>query len=402
MQVGWRIGKLFGIPLLLDFSWLIIFLWVAYINSQDYQKEWGFFWAGTGGFVIALLLFGSVFLHELGHSLVAISQGIKVNSIALFLFGGVTGIDRESRTPGQAFQVAIAGPLVSLFLFFLLGFTSLFFPTSSLVSQLISRGAEINLILAIFNMIPGLPLDGGQVLKAVIWKITGSRFIGVKWAANIGKFLGWFGISLGLIVVLTTRNYSGFWIGLIGWFVLHNARIYHRINNLQAALINIQALEVMTQYFRVVDANLTLSQFAEKYLFKSAKYSTYFAASQGRYIGLVSADVIHYIEQSYWDSQSLRMIICPINQIITVSEKASLLEVINIMELHQQKQITVLSPAGAVAGIIDRTNIVQGIAKSLKLNISEAEIKRIKTEDSYPSGMKLVEIAKATSLLDLK
>ncbi len=401
MQADWKIGNLFGIPLFLDYSWLIILLWVIYTSSQDYQER-GLFLAWGAGLVIAILLFCSVVLHELGHSLVAISQGIKVNSITLFLFGGVPSIEQESRTPGEAFQLAIARPLVSLFLFFLLGLISLLFPISSLISELMNKVAEINLILAIFNIMPGLPLDGGQVLKAAVWKITGSRLTGVKWAAKSGKALGWLGISLGLIVVLTTKNYGGFGIALIGWFALRNARIYQHITDLQSALINIKALQVMTQDFRVVDADLTLSQFADKYLLKSSKFSTYFAAHRGRYLGLVYADAIRYIEKSYWDNQTLRMIICPLNQMVTVSEKISLLEVINSMEFHQQKQITVLSAAGAVAGIIDKSDIVRGIAKYLKLKISEAEIKRVKTESSYPLGMKLEAIAKVTSLSNFK
>lgn len=401
MQADLRIGNLFGIPLFLDSSWFIILLWITYISRQDYQ-EWGMFLAWGAGLVIALLMFGSVLLHELGHSLVAISQGIKVNSIRLFLFGGIAGIDREYRTPGEAFQVAIAGPLVSFVLFFLLGLISLLLPTSSLIGELINRVAEINLVLAIFNLMPGLPLDGGQVLKAAIWKITGSRLIGVRWAAKSGQGLGWLGIILGSILVLVTKSYGGFWIALIGWFALRNAKIYHRIIDLQEALIKIKSVETMTRDFRVVDADLTLSKFADKYFLKSSRFSIYFAASEGRYLGLVSSDAIDFIERSYWDTQTLRMIICPLNQIVTVSEKASLAEVINSMEFHQQKQITVLSPAGAVAGIIDRGDIVRAINRYLKLNISDAEIKRIKTEGCYPPGMKLEAIAKATYLSNLK
>jgi len=401
MQAGWKIGNLFGIPLFLDYWWLIILFWATYINTQDYQER-GLFLAWGAGLVIAILLFCSVVLHELGHSLVAISQGIKVNSIRLFLFSGVASIERDYRTPGDVFKVAIAGLLVNLVLFVLLGLISLLFPTSSLVGKLMSRVAEINLILAIFNIIPALPLDGGKLLKAAIWKISGSRLTGVRWAVKSGKGLGWLGISLGLIVVLTTKNYGGFWISLIGWFALRNARIYQRITDLQSALINIKAVEVMTQDFRVVDANFTLSQFADKYLLKGSKFSTYFAAYRGRYLGLVYDDAIRYIEKGYRNTQTLRMIICPLNQMVTVSEKVSLLEVINRMGFYQQRQITVLSPAGAVAGIIDKSDIVRGIAKYLKLNISEAEIKRVKTEGSYPSEMKLEAIAKVTSLSNFK
>ena len=380
MQAGWRIGSLFGISLLLDYSWFIILILAAYFHGQYYQQEWGSFLAWGAGLVIAILLFCSVVLHELGHSLVTISQGIKINSIRLFLFGGVALRERDYRSPGEAFQVAIAGPLVSLVLFFLLGVISLLFPTSSLIGELINRVAEINLILGVFNIIPGLPLDGGQILKAVVWKITGSRFTGIRWAAKGGKGLGWFGVGLGLIIVFMTRDYNVFLMALIGWFALRNARIYQYMTDLKSTLIHIKAVEVMTRNFRVVDADLTLSQFLRKYCLKSSKFSTYFAASMGRYVGFVSADAIPYIEKSYRDTQTLRMIICPLSHMVTVSEKVSLLEVLKKMECHQQKQITVLSPAGTVAGIIDQGDIVRGMAKYLKLNISEAEIKLVKTE----------------------
>ncbi|MDJ0553418.1 MAG: site-2 protease family protein [Microcoleaceae cyanobacterium MO_207.B10] len=396
MQVAWRIGHLFGIPLFLDSSWFIILLWATYINGLYYQDKGPILAWGTG-LIIALLLFGSVLLHELGHSLVAISQGIKVNSITLFLFGGVALIDEESKTPGQAFQVAIAGPLVSLLLFFFLGITSLLLPTSSLVAELTNRVAEINLVLAIFNMIPGLPLDGGQVLKAAVWKITGSRFTGVRWAAKFGQGFGWLAIILGIIIILVSKDLGGLWIVFIGGFALRNAKIYHRITDLQAALINIKAADTMTRDFRVVDTNLTLSEFADKYLFRDSKLSTYFAASEGRYSGLVSADALRFIDKSYWNSQTLKIIICSLNQMVTISEKASLVEVINCMESHQQKQITVLSPAGAVAGIINKGDVVRAIARYLKLKISESEIKLVKENGVYPRGMNLEAIAKATA-----
>lgn len=396
MQAAWRIGHLFGIPLFLDSSWLIILVWATYINGLYYQDR-GLILAWGTGLVVALLLFSSVVLHELGHSLVAISQGIKVNSITLFLFGGIAFIDEESRTPGEAFQVAIAGPLVSLGLFFLLGIISLLLPTSSLVAELTNRLAEINLVLAIFNMIPGLPLDGGQVLKAAVWKITGSRLMGVRWAAKFGQCFGWLGIIFGIIIILVTKDFGGLWIVFIGGFALRNAKNYHRTTDIQEALIRIKAVDTMTRDFRVVDTNLTLNQFAERYFLKGSKLATYFAASEGRYRGLISADALHFIDRNYWDNQSLKMIVCPLNQIVTVSEKANLLEVINCMEFNQKQRITVLSPAGAVAGIIDKGDILRAIARYLKLKISEAEIKRVKENGIYPARMKLGAIAKITA-----
>ncbi|MFM6355030.1 MAG: site-2 protease family protein, partial [Planktothrix sp.] len=156
MQAGWRIGTLFGIPLFVDYSWFAIVLLFTVVNRQDYA-QWGPNLSWMAGFAIAILLFASVLLHELGHSLVAQSQGIEVNSITLFLFGGVASIDQESKTPGQAFQVAIAGPLVSFSLFFILNLVTHILPPSSLIYSLAQDLASINLVLGIFNLIPGLP-----------------------------------------------------------------------------------------------------------------------------------------------------------------------------------------------------------------------------------------------------
>ncbi len=392
MQAGWRIGTLFGIPLFINSSWFLIVIWVTIVTRQDYVEQWGPSISWSAGFAIALLLFASVLLHELGHSLVAKAQGIKVNSITLFLFGGVASIDRESKTPGQAFQVAIAGPMVSLSLFFILSIMTQFLPEPSLTGIIAQRLAGINLVLAIFNMIPGLPLDGGQVLKAAIWKATGNRFTGTRWAARTGQFIGIAAIILGI----TNLQSGGLWIALIGWFAVQNASSYTRLTDLQEVLISVTAGDAMTREFRVVDANLSIREFADQYLIATDPHTFYFAASEGRYRGLISVKTLRTIERSLWDVTTVYDIVKPLDQLDTVAEKASLLTVINYLETQPICQITVLSPAGAVAGMIDRGDIVRAVAKSLNVVIPEAEIKRIKSEGHYPAGLPLAEIAKKT------
>ena len=394
MQAGWRIGSLFGIPFFVDSSWFVIVLLFTVANRQSYA-EWGQTLSWVAGFAIALLLFASVLLHELGHSLVAQSQGIRVNSITLFLFGGVAAIDKESKTPGQAFQVAIAGPLVSFSLFFILNLVTQLLPNSSLIYSVVGELARINLVLGIFNLIPGLPLDGGQVLKATVWKITGNRLTGVRWAAKTGQFLGILAISLGLSSVFLARSYGGLWIALIGWFILQNAASYNRITDLQEALVNIQAGDTMTREFRVVDADLSLRQFADEYLIGVETIPVYFASSNGRYRGLVSVESLRVIERSQWEKQTLNQIVQPLNSLITVSEKASLVEVINLMEDQELRRITILSPAVAVAGIIDRGDVVRSVANYLKVPIPEANIRRIKEEGIYPPCLPLAALAKS-------
>ena len=398
MQGSWRIGSLFGIPLFLDPSWFFILAFVTIINALDLYPTFGSVLAGSAGLGMALLLFASVVLHELGHSLTARSQGIKVNSITLFIFGGVASIDQESKTPGEAFQVAIAGPAVSLTLFGLFYLLSQVLPSSSVGQVLTLNLARINLVLALFNLIPGLPLDGGQVLKAAVWKLTGNRFQGVRWAAKSGKTLGGSAIALGLVLVLLTGQWGAIWLTLIGGFIFRNASAYDRLTTLQEALLQLLASDAMSHDFRVVDANQTLRSFADEYILADIQTPMpYYAAAHGRYRGLVAIEDLHFVERSCWESQTLESIVSPLSEIATVEEKTPLVEVIKSLEASQINRLTVLSPAGTVAGAIDRGDIVRAVATKLKLPITEAEIKRIKAEGSYPQGLQLPAIAQATS-----
>ncbi len=396
MQTNLRIGSLFGIPLFLDPLWFVIFA-LSTLNFGFAYQEWGTVLAWSGAVAMSLLLFTSVLLHELGHSLAAKSQGIKVNSITLFLFGGIAAIEEESKTPGKAFQVAIAGPLVSIGLFFLLFLSLGILPANSPVSVVIGDLARINLVLALFNLIPGLPLDGGQVLKAAIWKATGNRFKAVRGAARAGQVLGYTAIALGLAVDFFTSDLgTGLWIALLGWFGIRNATNYLRVTSLQETLLETTVAEAMTRDFRVVDANQTLRAFADLYLLENSTSQVYFAEADGRYQGMVLVDELRKIERSDWETKSLQSIVHPFSEIPTLKETSNLVEVINKMENEQLIRVTILSPADAVAGVIDKGDIVKILAKKLKLRISDVEIKQIKQDGVYPSGLQLAALAKST------
>jgi Zn-dependent protease/CBS domain-containing protein len=399
MQSGWRVGSLFGIPLYIDPSWILILILVIMTQGAWFQSSypgWGMPLAFGVGAAMALLLFTSVLLHELGHSLVAKSQGIKVTSITLFLFGGVAAIEQESKTPGQAFQVAIAGPLVSLGLFGLLAGLTVAIPGStSPLNVLASNLAMINLVLALFNLLPGLPLDGGQVLKSIVWKLTGSRFQGVHWAARSGKLLGWLAISLGISTFLLRSSPSGLWLALLGWFGVNNASSYDRVTDLQESLLKLKASDAMTREYRVVDAKMSLRQFSETYVLDTQRTAVYYAASEGRYRGIVAVEDLHMIERELWDEQTLMRIVQPLDSIPTVKEADCLVDVIKSMESLELRRITVLSPAGAIAGVIDRGDVVRALGQHMKTPLPEALIKQIKDEGSYPPGLQLGAIVQS-------
>jgi Zn-dependent protease len=397
-----RIGSLWGIPLYIDSSWLLILGLVTILNAGDVNASglsggnplvgW------ITGLIMALLLFGSVLLHELGHSLVAKSQGIVVNSITLFLFGGIASIDRESKTPGQALQVAIAGPTVSIVLFGLFFALGRLFDRADILNYLTLDLARINLILALFNLIPGLPLDGGQALKAIVWKITGDRFAGVHWAAASGKFFGFLGIAGGLLIVLQAGEIGGIWFSLIGWFVLRNANAYDRVTSLQEVLLELVASDAMTREFKVVNGKLNLKDFAAEYILADPTHPVaYYAASDGRYRGLIRVGDLQAIERSEWETKTVEEIAHSLTEIPSVQEKAKLTEAIEKLEKSEDNRITVLTNAGAVAGVIDRGDIVKAIASKQNLPISDSEIKRIKTEGTYPANLPLGSIVRQLS-----
>ena len=396
MQSSWRIGAILGIPLFVDSSWFIILLLVtvSYGLEPSWHSAWGNL-AWVMGFALALLLFASVLLHELGHSLAAKFQGIAVNSITLFLFGGIAAIDKESKTPGDALKVAIAGPLVSFGLFIVLTAISQIPALPTPVGVITSSVAQINLVLTLFNLIPGLPLDGGQVLKALVWKVTNSRIKGIRWAARSGQLLGWLAITFGLVMAVFYQAFSGFWIAAIGWFALRNAAGYNQITNLQEAMLALTAADTMARDFRVVDATMSLRQFADTYLLDENRAPVYFAASDGRYRGLVSIEDMRDIERSQWDTTPLSQIAQPLLDIPSVREGTSLTEAIDQLEEAQRPQITVLTPADAVAGTIDRGDVVRAIADRLGLRVSPAMIQRIKDDGQYPPGLQLPSIAKS-------
>lgn len=394
----WQLGTLFGIPLLIDASWILIVGLVTMTNAIAWQEQfpdWGMAITWGTGFLAAILLFVSVLLHELGHSLVAKFHGIQVNSITLFLFGGIASLDQEAKTPGSAFWVAIAGPMVSFALWLGWGWMAHVTPQVSAVHALCQNLAYINLVLLLFNLIPGLPLDGGQVLKAGIWKATGNRFQGSHWAAKVGQTLGWGAVILGLFVILLTGSFSGIWMALLGWYGLRNAYRYDRFTDLQETLLKLTAQDVMRRSFRVVKGEQTLRDFADQYLINADPNQLYYAASHGRYQGLVETNRISSIERSLWETQTVAAIVTTLSDLPTVTEATSLTEVVELMEERGLTHLTVLSPAGAIAGVIERSQIVKGVMAQMEITLPEAELDKIRQTQEYPPFMPLPAIVES-------
>jgi Zn-dependent protease len=240
-----RVGSLFGIPFYLNVSWFLVLALVTWSYGSGLAEAFPSLPGTTPwllGLFSALLLFSSVLAHELGHSFAALRQGISVNSITLFLFGGLAALEKESDNPGGAFKVAIAGPVVSLLLFVALSTVGQVLALSGPIGAIVSLLAYINLALGVFNLLPGLPLDGGNVVKAIVWRITGDPNKGLAFASRAGQALGWLAIATGAAAIAGISPIGNVWTLLIGWFLLSNANrsaqsatVQQRLEGLTAA-----------------------------------------------------------------------------------------------------------------------------------------------------------------------
>jgi Zn-dependent protease/CBS domain-containing protein len=358
-----RVGSLFGIPFYVNPSWFLILGLVTF----DFGSSLAAIFPGLGGilplllgFVAALLLFASVLAHELGHSFVAIKQGIEVKSITLFLFGGLASLEKESETPGQAFWVAIAGPAVSIFLFALLTAIGTFTNISGPLAAIVGLVASINLILALFNLIPGLPLDGGNILKALVWKITGNPYKGVVFASRVGQIAGWIGVGLGLLAIAGISNIGSFWTLLVGWFLLQNAGRSAQSASLQETLQNLKAEDAVIPNSPIVSADLSLREFANNYIIGKAEWNKFLVTDEaGQLLGMLLVEDMKTVPTSIWPTTAVKELMKPVEQSTTVKSNQSLLEVITLLEKEHLTQLPVVRENGSLVGILEKTSIIR-------------------------------------------
>ncbi|HBC42130.1 MAG TPA: site-2 protease family protein [Pseudanabaena sp.] len=412
MRGGIRIGSIYGISLYIDPSWFLILSILAVLLGNAYAKLSPSFSLGYGA-ITAILFFLSIALNKIAHGLMAKARGVAINSINIQFMGAANNVERESQDPFSVFSIAISGPLTSLVLS-AIGFTvtwliagdAILASNPKLIEALpASIGtlrtiwtiislyfAQINLFIGIFSLIPALPFEGGHILKAAIWKLTGDRFAGIRWAARSGQFFGILIMVLGGIIL--TSNLGGLFLIVLGWFMFGSAGGYLYLNNLQQALLDLNAEAAMTRDFRLVDADISLRDFADKFILMENKDANpiYVASANGRDRGLVSAEQIRHINSHEWPSRSLQALVKPFDEIDTVELKDQILKVISLLEQKQLRYVIVRSPVGSVAGVIDRGDIIKALDSKLLWRIPSEYIKQIKADGKFPPNFRLVEI----------
>jgi Zn-dependent protease/CBS domain-containing protein len=368
MNGNLRVGNLFGIPFFVNVSWFLVLALVTWDYGGGLASTFPALSGATPwilGLVAALLLFASVLAHELGHSFVAMQQGIGVNSITLFLFGGLAALEKESDTPKGAFWVAIAGPLVSFTLFALFFTAGQVLQLAGPIGAIVSLLAYINLALGVFNLIPGLPLDGGNVLKSVVWKLTGNPYKGIVFASRVGQFIGWAAILTGVASLFGISSFGNIWTLLIGLFLLQNANRTAQSGEIQSRLEGLTAADAVTEDSPIALADVTLRDFADEALLSgNARWRRFLVVdAEDQLIGAVTVDTLRNIPKDEWLHKTVRDIMESADDLTTVESDQPLLEILRTLEEKQVRTLAVIRDNGALMGLLERTAIISLLQK---------------------------------------
>lgn len=362
MRGTWRIAKIFGIDVNIDSSWLVIFVLITWTLAGSYFPDqypgWDSWLHWTVGVATSILFFASVLAHELAHSLVAISQGEKVRSITLFIFGGVAEITEEPERALKEFLMAIVGPLSSLIIALVFGVLWLAVRGfSQPVGALARYLAMINASLAFFNLIPGFPLDGGRVLRALIWGISGSLRMATLVASWFGQGIALLFMMWGIWQVFTGAFINGLWIAFIGWF-LRNASISgYRQVLIRDMLRDVRAGDLMSRDFETVSPALTIQEIVDDYVLRRRDHA-YPVADGDRLRGIICLHDVKAVPRQQWTSKTVGEVMTPWERLATVSLEDDGNTVLTSMNTHNVGQLPVVE-GDRVIGMLRRGDVIR-------------------------------------------
>jgi Zn-dependent protease/CBS domain-containing protein len=354
------LGRIFGIEVDLDYSWFLVFGLLTWILAVSYYpmeyRNWstGAYW--LMGAITSILLFVSVLLHELGHSVVAIHYGIPVPRITLFIFGGVAQIAQEPESALSEFWIAIAGPTVSVLLAaFFAELAPIFVQVSPLLA-LAKYLALLNFVLAIFNLVPGFPLDGGRIFRAILWGITRSFQRATSIAAVTGQGFGYFFIFAGIWMVLSGSIFNGIWIAFIGWFLESAAKSQIQMQLVKKVLAGHKVSEIMRRDFQGVPSATTLQDLVDNHILTAGRRS-FVVDGNHEPSGLVTLSAITAVPRSAWPSTTVKEVMIPPEKLVSVQPNAEAWEALEKMGRDGVNQLPVVMNGGIV-GMVSRDDLL--------------------------------------------
>lgn len=363
MDGSFTIGRIFGIPLKLHISWFIVLVLITVTLALGYFPDQFPDWSTTTywvvGLITSILFFTSVLIHELGHSLVALRDGVPVQSITLFIFGGVAQIGREPDTAGSEFRIAIAGPITSLILaavFLAFGFFSGARP--EIAGSALYLG-QINLILAVFNMLPGFPLDGGRVLRAILWKIGGNFRKATHWATGTGQAVAFLFIGFGVWLMFSGNFINGLWMAFIGWFLSNASQHSYRQVVMRDMLGGVTARQLMVEQCPVVTSNIPLDELVDRHVLGDG-HRCFFIADNDHMQGLLTLSKIKTVDRTKWKNVTTEDVMVPLDQVLSISPDEDAWSLLRIMDENDVNQVPVMENDQLV-GMITRDRLLHYI-----------------------------------------
>ena len=374
-----RLFRLFGIEIRLDVSVLIIFALIVFSLGSGVLPQWHPEWSAsllwTTAIVSGVVFFASLLAHELSHSVVSIYYGIPVPRITLFLFGGMAEAEREPDRPKVEFLVAIVGPLMSFLIAIVCINLAFWLVDDPGVVQRLNEGnieamsafgpvatsllwlGMINMIIAIFNMIPGFPMDGGRVFRAVIWAATGDQLKATRWASNLGRYFGWTLMFLGILSLFGGQGLGGIWWILIGWFISSLATMSYRQQVVSSGLRDRKVSDLMRTHFESVGAGVPLSEFVDEYLLRSTQ-EVWPVMDGDELVGVTSLARVTELPAEQRSDKVVRDVTVPATTMDSLDAEESAREALQRLGQGGGEALPVVS-SGRVVGLLKHSDVLK-------------------------------------------
>jgi Zn-dependent protease len=366
MRRGLQIGKILGIPILLDPSWIFIFGLLTYFLESTFAArypQWSNSQHWVVGTLTSVLFFGSVLFHELSHSVVARYYKIRVISITLFIFGGVARIGKDPAKAIQEFNIAIAGPVASFVLAAAFFGLSALFPSDEKVTALTTYLAGTNFILGLFNLAPGFPLDGGRIFRAIVWGFTKDFNKATRVAGTSGKLIAYALIAYGGWCGLHDNLSAGIWYGLIGFYLLGAANDSVTQIAVRETLRGLSAADVMSQEVPIISGSISLEDYGAEVLRTGRRY--HLVVTDDRLVGLMNVQALHAVPREEWEHNSVQSVMLPRERILWASQDEPLQRLLERLFAADISQMPVVSGSQAdgahVVGMVSRDAILRVI-----------------------------------------
>lgn len=366
MRATIGLGRWLGVPVGLHYSWFVI-AWLMTLSLANQfaaqNPEWSPRTVWALSVATAGLFFICIVLHELAHAVVARLAGVPVRGITLFALGGIALIEKQAATPSKEFWMAIAGPIASVLIgvgcrvaAYAQGWSDQISAPSP-AAALFGWLGYINIVLASFNLIPGFPLDGGRVLRSIVWAITADADRATRISARVGQAIAFVFIALGLFALLVQNDFGGLWIAFIGWFLLETAQAYYAETDIAARLRSVRVSDVMARDCITIRADMTLQNFVSEYLLRLV--GRCFAVSRDdRVVGLITPQEVKHIDRDQWPRTTVSDAMRPIESVHTVRPDAPASDVLTLMARENVNQVPVVAN-GHLEGVVTRSYLVQ-------------------------------------------